>query len=380
MRVVVLGAGYGGVAAARRLERTLPRGTDLVVVDEKSYHLVQHEIHRLVRHPSLAADLRVPLDEVLADSTTIRTARVEDVAPGPRLVSLDDGDLSYDVGVVCLGTQPDFAGLPGVEANATPLKTLSDAERIRRGFLDALPDARVVVGGAGLSGIQIAGELAAFARERDAGADVRLLEQRACVAPGFPPRFQDAVREELEARGVTVRTDAVVRGADADGVELDGSAAENPVTDRYDQFVWTGGNRGPDALGGSRPEVPSTLRLGDRTFAVGDAARVIDADGQLVPASAQAAVRQAEVAARNARALVDHELEGGTVEPRLQRFRFDALGWVVSVGDGAVAKIGPTVLRGRAAMAAKAAVDASYLGGLGAVGEAADLVRQELVL
>lgn len=396
MRVAVLGAGYAGVSVARRLERSLPDGIDLVVVDENSYHLVQHELHRVVRYPSLAADLRVPLDRVLADSTTVRQGRVREVDPGAGVARLDDGDLPYDVGVVCLGTAPDFADLPGVRANAIPLKTLSDPERIRQRFLDALPGARVVVGGAGLSGIQVAGELAALARDRGAEADVRLFEQRDRVAPGFPERFQDAVREELEARGVSVRTGAVVGRADADAVELgpssvepgspsggSGSQSGKPEDSSgervpYDLFVWTGGIRGPEALGGDRPQVPSTLRLAERTFAAGDAARVIDANGAVVPASAQAAVRQARVASANVDALVEYEREGGAMEPRLGRFRFDALGWVVSVGDGAVAKIGPTILRGRAARAAKASVDASYLGRLGAVGNATDLVRQEL--
>lgn len=406
MRVAVLGAGYAGVAAARRLERNLPERAELVVVDETDYHLLAHELHRLVRYPSLAASVRIPLEEVLAESTEIRRARVREVDPDAGVAAFESGELCYDVGVVCLGTVPHFSDAPGVRAHAIPLKTLSDAGRIREVFLDVLPDARVVVGGAGLSGIQVAGELAAFARDRNVRADVCLIEKRNSVAPGFPPRFRDAVREELEARGITVHTGAVVSGADADSVDVDRSAGEDATTDRssatdrrrreaggehgrrgsgaqiermtYDQFVWTGGIRGPAALGGTRPDVPSTLRLGDRTFAVGDAARVIDADGEVVPASAQAAVREARVAASNVETLVEHELEGATVEPRLQRFRFDALGWVVSVGDGAVAKIGPTVLRGRAARAAKAAVDASYLGGLGATKNAASLIREEL--
>lgn len=406
MRVAVLGAGYAGVAAARRLERKLPDRADLVVVDETGYHLLTHELHRIVRYPSLAGTVRIPLDEILGESTATRQARVQHVDPDAGVATFESGELSYDLGVVCLGTVPDFSDAPGVRAHAIPLKTLSDAGRIREDFLDVLPDARVVVGGAGLSGIQVAGELAAFASERDVRANICLIEQRNCVAPGFPPRFQDAVREELQARGVAVHTGAVVRGADADAVDVDRTAGEDADTDcspvnqgggrssgdqggsrssgehterlQYDLFVWTGGIRGPAALGGNRPAVPSTLRLGDRTFAVGDAARVIDADGEVVPASAQAAVREAQVAASNVEALVEHELEGGTMEPRLQRFRFDALGWVVSVGDGAVAKIGPAVLRGRAARAAKAAVDASYLGGLGATRNAASLVREEL--
>lgn len=394
MDVVVLGAGYAGVAVARRLERRLPDDATLVLVDRNEYHLLLHELHRVVRYPALASELQIPLDRLVADSTEVRQATVLDVDSRAGVVTLDEGELEYDLGVVCLGTATEFSGLPGVEAHATPLKTLDDAARIRREFLEATPDARVIVGGAGLSGIQIAGELATFARDRATTAEVHLLERRGTVAPGFPPSFQEAVRAELERQGVAVHTNTTVRRASADAVELDRSSASEResegsiveangaggTADRlaYDQFVWTGGIRGPPALGGDRVTVADTLRLDERTFAVGDAARVIDRDGQRVPASAQAAVREAEVAAENVARLATHDADADRWEPRLERFRFDARGWVVSVGDRAVAKLGPTVLRGKAARAAKASVDASYLFRLGAVRHAARLVRAEV--
>jgi len=223
--------------------------------------------------------------------------------------------------------------------------------------------------------VQVAGELAAFARERDAdGVTVTLLERLDSVAPAFPANFQEAVREELEARDVVVRTSAAVARATDDAVELDSGERFD-----YDQLVWTGGIRGPDALDGERPAVRTDLRLGDRTFAVGDAARVVDADGQAVPASAQAAVREARVVGENLARLVEHDREGdGVFEPRLDPFAFDSPGWLVSVGAGAVAQVGPTVVRGRAAKALKTTVGAGYLSSVGAVRNAADLVSEEV--
>lgn len=372
MRIVVLGAGYAGLAVARRLERSLPEGVALTVVDANDYHLVQHELHRVIRRPELATDLRVPLDQAL-DQAEFRRAWVTDVDPEAGVAELAEGNLEYDLGAVCLGAEPAFYDLPGVEEHATPLKSLAHAERIRAGFFDLPPGGRVVVGGAGLSGVQVAGELVALAHEEGRDVEVFLLEQLSDVTPNFPANFREAVREELAGRGVRVRTGAAVARADAEAVEL-----EDGELIAYDQFVWTGGIRGPGALGGERPMVRNDLRLGDGTFGVGDAVRVVDADGEAVSASAQAAVREARVAAANIATLARHRLEGRPGEPRLKRFRFDARGWVVSVGDGAVAQIGPTVLRGAPARATKASVGASYLGGLGAVQEAADLVREEL--
>lgn len=371
MHVAVLGAGYAGLAVARRLERELPQGVDLTVVDTRDYHLVQHELHRVIRRPSLAADIQIPLTSAL-DWAEVHQATVTTVDPEANIVEVNDGRLEYDLAAVCLGAETDFQDLPGVREQATPLQTLAHAERIRADFLDIPHAGRVIVGGAGLSGVQVAGELAALANETDRDVELLLLERFPEVTPDFPDHFQTAVREELEARGVTVRTDAPVARADDDVVEL---ASGEQVA--YDQFIWTGGIRGPGALGNDRPIVRNDLRLGDGTFVVGDAARVVDADGEAVPASAQAAVREAKIAAANIATLARHNIEGSP-EPRLERFRFRTVGWAVSVGDGAVAQIGPTVVRGAAARAAKASIGASYLGGMGAVHEAADLVREEL--
>lgn len=376
MRVAVLGAGYAGLTLARTLQRTLPEEAALVVVDESATHLVQHELHRVIRRPALADEITVPLADVL--DCEIRRARVTEIDPERGEATLDgDERLEYDVGAVCLGAETDDYGLPGVAEHGTPLKRLEHARRIREDYLDVLErDGRAVVGGAGLSGVQVAGELAAMAREAGASPEVLLLERFDAVAPSFPENFQRAVRTELERRDVEVRTEAAVERADADAVVL-----STDETVSYDQFVWTGGIRGSEALGADRPTVRSDLRLAGATFVVGDAARVVDVDGRPAPASAQTAVRQARVAARNVRSLVEHRLgDGGGFAPRLDRYAFDSPGWLVSVGDGAVAQVGPRVVTGRAAFALKTAVGAGYLGRVGAVDRAVDLVRVELDL
>ncbi|WP_158057369.1 NAD(P)/FAD-dependent oxidoreductase [Halorussus halophilus] len=377
MRIVVLGAGYAGLTLARKLERTLSDDVDIVVVEKTGRHLVQHEIHRAIRRPAIADDIVVDLVDVL-DRADIRQAEVTDVDHEENVVTLATGDeIEYDYAAVCLGAETAFYDLPGVEEYGTPLKSLEDAARIRDGFFDALeanPEGHVVVGGAGLSGVQVAGELVALAREEDAtdAVTVTLLEQLDSVAPAFPENFQEAVHEELEDRGVEIRTGTAVARATHDTIEL-----ETGETIDYDQFVWTGGIRGPDALHGERPAVQNTMRLGDGTFVVGDAARVVDADGEPVPASAQAAVREARVVAQNIARLVEQD-DSDVFEPRLERFAFDSPGWLVSIGDGAVAQVGPTVLTGTAANALKTTVGAGYLSSVGAVRNAVELVSGEL--
>ncbi len=375
MRVVILGAGYAGVALSRRLESSLPDAAELVVVDERPTHLVKHQLHRVIRHPSLADVIEIPLDE-LFDRAAVRTARVEGVDTDARVIRCADGTtIAYDVLAICLGARTNFYGLPDVERHATPLDRLDDAREIRSDFRSILADGgRAVVVGAGLSGVQVAGELSAFAAEEGATVTIELVEQFDEVAPGFPDRFRRAVAAALAAQGVVIHTGTTVVGASADALEVESG---DPIP--YDQLLWTGGIRGPAALGGERPSVRSDLRLATDAFVVGDAGRVLDANGTLVPASAQTAVREAGTAAENVRKLVDHRLGSGSVfEPRLTPYVYDSPGWLVSVGDDAVAQVGPSVFRGPAARALKKTVGAGYLTSVGAIQNAVELVHEGL--
>jgi NADH dehydrogenase len=380
MNVAVFGGGYAGVTLVRGLERRLGDDVTVVLVDETGEHLVQHELHRVIRRPSITDEIVLDLREI-TETTSVRRATVESIDPEAGVARLEDGTLEYDIGAVCLGAEPAYYGLPGVEEHATPLKSVSHAHTIRRKYLDVLDagDGRVVVGGAGLSGIQVAGELAALAREEGvaAGEDVELvlLEQASSVAPGFDESFQSAVRDQLERRGVDVRTGHAVAEATDETISFE-TGDELP----YDQFVWTGGIRGPDAMAGERSTVDGRLELADRTFLLGDSARVADVDGEAVPASAQAAVRQARTVANNVERLVEYERDGGTFEPRLQQFDFDSPGWLVSIGDGAVAQVGPTIFTGRTAVALKTTVGVGYLTAIGGIRDAVDLVNDELGL
>ncbi|APW99909.1 NADH dehydrogenase [Halobiforma lacisalsi AJ5] len=388
MHVVVLGGGYAGLTLTRLLERSLPADAELTLVNETPDHLVQHELHRVIRRPELADAITVSLPAAL-DRASVRVARVEGIDRERRVVSLSSGRLEYDVAAICLGARTAYYGLEGVRDHSLPLKRLRHANRIRKRVREVChgdydgQTPRIVVGGAGLSGIQIAGELAELVREEGSRATITLIEQRERVAPNFPANFQRAVRDALEDQGVEVRTATAVQRADDDRVFL-----ESDETLPYDAFVWAGGIGGPDALEGERPTVGSDLRLDDRTFVVGDAARVVDADEEFVPASAQAAVREARTVATNVSRVVDGQLDsefdpepdhppdGG---PDLESFRFESPGWIVSVGDEAVATVGSRVLTGRSAKALKASIGVGYLSGVGGVGNAADLASKEFV-
>ena len=398
MHVVVCGAGYAGLAVTRRLERSLPADVDLTLINETPDHVLQHELHRAIRTPSVVDDLTVSLPSVL-DQTRVHVATVEGIDRQERVVHCSSGPIPYDVAVVALGAETAFFGLDDVRENALELKRRADPIRIRRRVLERIRDrstaGRVVVCGGGLSGIQVAGEIAALGRSFDAGRSpiVTLLEQEDTVAPGFPESFREEITAALSDQGVDVRTESMVTGGADDAVHLEGDASIG-----CDVLIWTGGIRGSRATDRERQPVGPELRLDDRTFVCGDAAEVTDDTGTRVPATAQTAVQQGWTVARNVTRLVESirsqdpariDVETGAVvtpesdspaypTPIMEEYRYRSPGWVVSVGTETVAIVESRVLTGKPAHIVKAGVVARYLARLGEVGKAARMARLEL--
>ncbi|WP_158855549.1 NAD(P)/FAD-dependent oxidoreductase [Halorhabdus sp. CUG00001] len=377
MRVAVFGGGYAGLGVARHLEQSLPADVEIHLVDKSGIHVVRHLLHRAIRRPEVAQSLSIPLRELLG-RTIVDQRRVTDLDVEAGHATMADGsELQFDLGAVCIGAEPAFYGIDGAEDHGAVLHRAGDAARIREGFMPVLDDGgRVVVGGGGLTGVQVAGELATLATEHDASehVEITILEQADAVPPGLDERMQEAIDEALTSAGIDVRTGTTITSVDADRV---GVAEGKHLA--YDQFVWAGGIRGPTAVGAHRPRVPATLRLSERVFGAGDAVEVIDENGRSAPAMAHTAIRQAPVVAENIARLVEHRRsDASSFEPRLDRYRDDDLGWTVSIGADAVAAVGPSILTGPAAVGVKTVVGAGYLADIGAVSEAIEHVREAL--
>lgn len=373
MRAVVLGGGYAGVVVTVRLERQLPEDDEIVLVDQRGTHLVRHELHRVIHRPEFAGPIQIPLSDIVSRAMVLERT-VESLDADDRVVHFDDGDsLDYDSAVVCLGTTPDYHGLDGVERNSVSIRTPQEARVIgQRGESILRAGGNVVIGGGGLTGVQVAGELAEMNATTDGDGSVTIIEQTATVAPTFDPGFQAAIASALDDAGVTVKTGRAVEAAEPDRVFVED---DEPVP--ADLFVWAGGLKGVSPFDGERPMVRSDLRLAERTFVAGDAARVVDVNGAATTPSAQTAVRQANVAANNVAATLEAARDGSAFDPELGRYRFDPFAWVVSVGDDAVAQVGPQVLRGRAAKTIKSTVGIGYLSSAGAIREVVELMRME---
>ncbi|MFB6128461.1 MAG: NAD(P)/FAD-dependent oxidoreductase [Halorhabdus sp.] len=341
--VVVLGSGYAGAGAIQRLESELGDDHDLVWVSEKPYHLVLHEAHRCIREPAVREDITIPVEEIKSRTTTFHEGLVDTVDTGEdsRTVHLADGrTIAYDYLLVAVGSQTAFFGIEGLEEHALTLKSLDDALAIHEAIVAAADEstaeepAAVLVGGAGQTGVQVAGEIAAYRDRHDAPIDITLVEGLESIVPGNSREFRRAIRERLEERAVRIRTGKFIEGVDAETVQLE-DGEELP----YDVLIWTGGITGQEEMNdveigkdreSNRLKTTTTFRTDhERVFALGDAALIDQPGDDPAPPNAQAAWQAADVAARN----IARSIRGRP----LSEWRYENKGTVVSVGDEAVA-------------------------------------------
>jgi NADH dehydrogenase len=340
--VVVLGSGYAGTGAVKQLESELNGEADVTWVSDVDHHLVLHESHRCIRDPEVKEKITFSVSEIKSPSTRFVQGHVDSIDTEDRQITLDDDStIDYDYLLVGFGSQTAFFGIDGLEEYSLTLKNLDDALGIHEAITEAAREAsrndpaQIVVGGAGLSGIQSAGEIAAFRDKHRAPLDIHLVEGLDNVFPNNDPVVQAKLRKLLEEKDVNIHTGEFIGEVDEDTVYI-GDETELD----YDVLLWTGGITGQDAAEtadvdkderSNRIESASNFQTSDeRIFAIGDAA-LIDQPGQEQPAppTAQAAWQAAEVAGEN----IARTIRG---QP-LTEWEYDDKGTLISVGGKAVA-------------------------------------------
>jgi NADH dehydrogenase len=340
--IVVLGSGYAGTGAVKRLESELDGEADITWVSDVDHHLVLHESHRCIRNPEIKDKITFDVAEIKAPSTRFVQGRVEAIDTEERRLTLEDGStIEYDYVLVGFGSRTAFFGIDGLKKYALTLENLEDALEIHEAITEAAREASrndpaaVVIGGAGLSGIQSAGEIAAFRDKHRAPMDIHLVEGLDRVFPNNDPVVQAKLRKLLEERDVQIHTGEFIGEVDEGTVYV----GEEKSLD-YDVLLWTGGitGRRPAETAriekderSNRIEAASTFQTSDeRVFAIGDAA-LIDQPGSDRPAppTAQAAWQAADIAGQN----IARTIRG---QP-LKEWTYDDKGTLISVGHKAVA-------------------------------------------
>ena len=322
--VVIIGGGFGGLTAAKRLRRRPVRATLLA---RHNYHLFQPLLYQVATATLSPGDIASPLRWIFRRSKNIRVLLGEaaSIDPAQRRVALaDGGSLEYDVLIVATGSSHTYFGHDGWASHAPGLKTLEDALDMRRRILLAFERAEregdpakrqelltfVLVGG-GPTGVELAGTLAEIARHTlrhefraidPRRARIVLVEAAPTILAAFPERLRDAARASLRRLGVDVREGTAVTEVDARGVVL---GRERLVAATV---LWTAGVAASplvaslgvslDRAGRVVVEPDLSVAAHPEIFVVGDAAAAFTADGTPLPGVAQVAIQEADHAAR----------------------------------------------------------------------------------
>jgi NADH dehydrogenase len=363
-RVVILGAGFAGLAAAKELRKAPVRVT---VIDRRNHHLFQPLLYQVATAGLNAADIASPIRRILRDqkNTDVVMAEATGFDLANKRVLLDTGEVSYDYLIVATGASHSYFGHPEWAELAPGLKSIEDALEIRHRVLMAFelaeqePDEAermrfmtfVVVGG-GPTGVELAGALAEISRNALARdfrhidprkTRVVLVEAGPRVLATYPPELSESAVKQLQHLGVEVRSGDAVTEIDASGVRVHGERIEAHTV------LWAAGVAASPLAAAlkapldrqGRVRVNANLNLPDRpeVFVTGDVALVEQPGKHPVPGVAQGALQQGEYAAKSIR----KRLKGESIEP----FRYHDKGSLATIGRAAaVADLGRLRLSG----------------------------------
>jgi NADH dehydrogenase len=342
-RVVVAGAGFGGLAAVRRLARA---GTQTTLIDRNIYATFQPLLYEVASAGLSSSDVAYPARAVShRHHAAFRHGELTGIDPAARQITLADGAaLGYDYLILATGVTAAYHGVPGAAEYSLGLYTRHDAIVLRDRIMTGLEhlslagqrgDVTVTVIGGGATGVELAGSIADLRNialvasypeiDRDR-VHVALIEQAPALLGPFHPTLRDYTRRQLIKRGVDVRLGTAIREITPSQVVLaDGSVLASDIT------VWAAGVAAPGAAGrwglpqgrGGRLLVGPDLRAAghDRIFAVGDIALIED---QPLPQLAQPALQMGKHAADQIR-----RLEAG--QPAVP-FRYRDKGTMATIG------------------------------------------------
>lgn len=381
-RVVIIGGGFAGLNAAKRLGRS--RELEITVVDRRNYHLFQPLLYQVAMAGLSPAEIAAPIRGLLHGLPAVAViqgaARELDLA-GRRVIG-DFGELPYDYAIVATGAQHAYFGHERWERFAPGLKTLEQATEIRRRVLTAFemaeresdPELRkqwltfVIVGG-GPTGVELAGaigEMSRYTLARDFRridpklTRVILLEAGGSILTSFDPELAARAARDLEELGVQIWTNSKVTDIDANGVQI----GQERV--RTGTVLWAAGVRASE-LGASlgterdaqgRVKVTPELNVPGHpeVFVLGDMALVLDEQGKPLPGVAPAALQQGRYAAA---AILD-DLRGQPRKP----FTYLDKGQMATIGRSrAVVQTGKLHISGLLAWFAWLVIHIYYLSG-----------------
>jgi NADH dehydrogenase len=316
-RVVIVGAGFGGLSAARLLAKA---PVDITVVDSRNYHLFQPLLYQVATAALSPADIASPIREILRSfqNVSVRLAEVTGIDGSAKEVLAGRSRIPFDYLIVATGARHSYFGNDQWADHAKAIKTIDDATALRRRILLAFERAEaeaseperlrlltfVIVGG-GATGVEIAGAVAELARTALKGnfraidpsmARIVLVEAGPRLLPSFADRLSGIAAADLAALGVEVKVSTMVTDCDDAGVAL------GPERIEAGTVIWAAGVQASPAgrwLAAETDRTGRVLVAGDLSvpghpeiFVIGDAAHVRDRAGRPLPGVAPVAKQE----------------------------------------------------------------------------------------
>ncbi len=347
--VVIVGAGFGGLEAAKKLGNEPVRVT---VIDRTNHHLFQPLLYQVATAALSPADIAAPIRAILSDfsNTDVILAEVKSVNVAAKTLDIGDREIAYDYLILATGSRHSYFGHDEWEKLAPGLKSLEDAVEIRRRLLLAFEYAEkitdeaakaaamtfVIIGG-GPTGVEMAGAIAEISRytlEKDfrhidpASARVILVEGDQRVLSGFPEDLSVSAMKQLKQLGVEVRTGIHAKNLTDAGLEVGDEFVPCRVK------IWAAGNAASfvgktmgvpvDKAGRVIVNDDLTIPGHSEVQVIGDLASFSHQGGKPLPGVSPVAMQQGRHAARNILAMIDGR--------KPQRFRYWDKGSMATIG------------------------------------------------
>lgn len=367
-RIVIIGAGFGGLAVVQGLKNV---DAEITLIDRQNHHLFQPLLYQVATAALSPADIAAPIRTIVKDHTQMHVLldEVSDIDATGKQIRLRSGaSLAFDTLVVATGAQHSYFGKDHWAKYAPGIKTVDDATKVRRKILLALEMAEtnrqenvesrdeyltfVVIGG-GPTGVEMAGAIAELTRHATSMefryvtprcVKILLVEAGDRLLANFPPELSAAAKISLEMLGVEVRLASRVNDIDAHSV-LVGEERIASTT-----IIWAAGVKaspaaiwlGADSDNAGRVKVAPDMSVGGHPdiFVIGDTSNVADADGRPVPGIAPAAKQQGQYVSRIIRERLRGRAHSGP-------FKYRNFGTLATIGrKRAVVDLGWTQLNG----------------------------------
>lgn len=379
-KVVILGAGYGGLMTTVRLQKLVGvNEADIVLVNKNDYHYETTWLHEAsagtLHHDRVRYDINDVIDRNKVEF--VQDTAIE-IDTEEKKVILEKSEISYDYLVVALGGESETFGIKGLKEYAFGITNVNSSRQLREhieyqfatyNMEEEKKDERltIVVGGAGFTGIEFLGELTnripELCHEYDVDSHkvkVICVEAAPTVLPGFDPDLVKYAVSQLERKGVEFLIGTAVKECTPEGI-LVGKGDEEPYAIKAETVVWAAGVRGNSIIEKSgfeamrgRVKVQPDLRAPgyDDVFIIGDSSLFINEEiNRPYPPTAQIAMQQGELCARNLAALIRDKKE-------LDAFKPDIKGTVCSLGeDDAIGVVYGKKLTGTKASFMKKVID-----------------------